>query len=459
MKKFMGIYILVAILLLACVLTLVVPSGVYDYDANGLALPGSYHEVESDINIINQLVNAPINGFVGVQQADEIGYNLSGKISGALLVVILVVSIGMFQTVVNSFNIFESYVFRYQIFFKNNIKMTTVILILFFTFCATTHGMYETTIAMSLSVIALYKALNIKSIFPIKVIIYSCSIGYIGGTLNPWATGIASTLASTTITDGMALRFIILLSLLSYTIYHLLSIIKNYKTNENEEVIISQPVNYSEKLVNINFMLSLFPFLIMTYSFTPFSLPLQLDMVQLVSMFIVFGFIIGIINNDDVDKIVTKLINGVVVMMPIALALCLSRGVYVIMFNAKINDTLVMYLVNLIGDHNIVVVILITIIFYIVLGLFIPSTTAQAYLTMPIIGTTFGLLNIPTSLLVTIYQACIGILMICSLSSVTILSILSIGGSNYKMWINECYKYTLVVTGITFSLIFISILI
>src|SRR4029450_7025957 len=62
--------ILFALIVLAAIATWVIPAGVYNFDAGGEPVPGTYHEVAGKpARILVDSLTAPINGLYGIENA------------------------------------------------------------------------------------------------------------------------------------------------------------------------------------------------------------------------------------------------------------------------------------------------------------------------------------------------------------------------------------------------------
>jgi uncharacterized ion transporter superfamily protein YfcC len=90
--------ILFALIVLAAIATWVIPAGVYDLNALGEPVPGTYHEVASHPSrILVDSLTAPINGLYGIEDAKgNINYYNSGSLFGAIDIALFILVIGGF---------------------------------------------------------------------------------------------------------------------------------------------------------------------------------------------------------------------------------------------------------------------------------------------------------------------------------------------------------------------------
>jgi uncharacterized ion transporter superfamily protein YfcC len=76
----------------------VIPAGVYNFNAAGEPIPGTYHEVTAKpARILVDSLTAPINGLYGIEDATgNINYYNSGSLFGAIDVALFIIVIGGF---------------------------------------------------------------------------------------------------------------------------------------------------------------------------------------------------------------------------------------------------------------------------------------------------------------------------------------------------------------------------
>ena len=90
--------ILFALIVLVAIATWIIPAGVYNLNAAGEPVPGTYHEVASHpAHILRDSLTAPINGLYGIEDAKgNINYYNSGSLFGAIDIALFILVIGGF---------------------------------------------------------------------------------------------------------------------------------------------------------------------------------------------------------------------------------------------------------------------------------------------------------------------------------------------------------------------------
>lgn len=452
MKKHSSIYIIFIFLILTTIIVAILPSGQF--------IDGNFTYTESNMSILKQMLEAPINGFIGLNDGQTISYTNSGSMQGVVMIALLVSSIYMFTKVTLESEVISNFLKKHIITIEKHNNLFIVTLIIFFTFCAFTHGMYETTIALAPAIFLILKHIGYQPIYGIKIILYSTSIGYMGSTINPFATGLASSLAGTTLNEQFMLRMIIFLCLFTYTLFHLLHTKEKYSV-DNKSILSSVELEDNTNIksrIGLSFGLFITPFLILSYSFLPMALPFQLDTYQLIVLFIILAIAMGLINDRKVEECLDTILLATKDVMPIIIVLSVSRGIYAMLFNTGVDNTIIHYLLTIIDGQNPIIVIFLTSVFYMIISLFISSSSAVAYLSIPLLSPVYQSIGLSSATLVTVYQTSIGLLHVFSITSVVVITLLSAANISYKHFLKEIYSYVITLYLISYVIIFIAIL-
>ncbi len=200
--------ILFLLLILIALATWLVPAGSYDYDAEGAPVPGTYHPVESNPQkLLASAINGPIAGMYGIE--DETGnvdvWN-SGELFGAIDVAMFVLIIGGFLGVTMKTGAINSGIASVVTRLKGKEKWMFPILMTIFAAGGTFYGMAEESLAFYALIITVMLAAGYDALSAAALIMLGCGIGTLGSTVNPFATGIASGFAGTTISEGLVGR-------------------------------------------------------------------------------------------------------------------------------------------------------------------------------------------------------------------------------------------------------------
>src|SRR6188472_3175069 len=204
--------ILFLLIVVVALLTWIIPAGAYDVDPNGEPIPGTYHSVPANPQrvVVDSLL-APINGLYGIEGEDgSISVWNSGELFGAIDVALFILVIGGFLGVTMSTGAIQAGIARIVERLKGRESWLIPILMAVFALGGTTFGMAEESLAFYALIVTVMIAAGYDALVGAAILLLGCGIGVLGSTINPFATGIASGFADTTLAEGLIGRIIIL---------------------------------------------------------------------------------------------------------------------------------------------------------------------------------------------------------------------------------------------------------
>ena len=204
--------ILFALIVLTALATWIIPAGAYELDEDGEPIPGTYAEVEPNPQrIVVDSLLAPINGLYGIE--DEEGtisvYN-SGELFGAIDVALFVLVIGGFLGITMKTGAIQGAISQIVSGLRGRERLLIPILMVVFAIGGTTFGMAEESLAFYVLIVTVMIAAGYDSLVGASILLLGCGIGVLGSTINPFATGIASGFAGTSLAEGLLGRLVIL---------------------------------------------------------------------------------------------------------------------------------------------------------------------------------------------------------------------------------------------------------
>ena len=211
---------------------------------------------------------------------------------------------------------------------------------------------------------------------------------------------------------------------------------KHFSVGKEEENV---SMTKNDKIVLILFALT---FLVMIYSVIPFS-DLGIEFIptlswwfpELSALFLIMGIIIALAARMPEKDIVDNFIYGASDLIGVALIIGLSRSITVIMNNSMITDTILNYGENLLSNVGQSIFAAICYVFYLPLSLLIPSTSALATLSMPIIAPLGDFAGVARSTIITAFQSACGLVNLITPTSGVVMGALTIGRISYGKWL------------------------
>jgi uncharacterized ion transporter superfamily protein YfcC len=460
-KKFVfpsAFTILFLLLILIALATWLVPAGSYDYDAEGAPIPGTYHSVPANPQkLLVSALKGPINGMYGIQ--DDTGnvdvWNY-GELFGAIDVAMFVLIIGGFLGVTMKTGAINAGIAWVVVKLKGKEKWMFPILMTIFAIGGTSYGMAEETLAFYALIITVMLAAGYDGLAAGALILLGAGIGVIGSTVNPFATGIASGFAGTTISDGLVGRVIILVIGTIIGIVFVIRYAERVKKDPTKSLIYDQKAENEKQFMSGSgegtdfgkftgrhkaiLLLFFLAFVVMVYGVIPWEdLGLAIPtwwwwFPEMTANFLFFGILIGIIGRLPEKTLVDTFVDGARDMLGVALIIGVARGITVIMNNGLITDTVLYWAEQAVAGLGGVGFIIVTYILYLPLSFLIPSSSGLATVSMPIMAPLATFANVPSYLVVTAYQTANGLVNLVTPTSAVVMGGLAIARVGYGVW-------------------------
>ena len=523
--------VLVVVLLAVWALSFVIKPGSYDYvdcgDGNVKPVPGSYHPIDVDASFGQRLYDlwlAPVNGLYGIQPdqvseaedgtplkpqvaSDEdllatcksvvaeqqeipedqvavedvtdtavvlgakepIGPYESGGLIGAVQVFFFVLAIGAFITVTMRTGALDAGIARLVHRFKAKSLVLIVVLMFVFSLGGTTYGMAEETLGFYALIVPIMVALGYDRMVGAVVIMIGAGVGTLASTVNPFATGVASSGAGIELGNGIVLRVIMYVVLTTVAILYVLRYARKIKADPTASLV--APVPGDELLVEegdeeppvmtgrqkaVLWVFGL-TFALMIFSVIPWgdfsasleSITLGWYFPELAALFLVSAVIIGLIGRLGEEGMVNGIIAGMGDFMGAAFIIALARGVTVVMNNAGITDTVLNSLEGIVSSLSSGIFAVVMFIVNIPLAFLVPSSSGHATLAMPIMAPLADFAGVSRAMVVTGFQSASGWVNLITPTSAIVMGGLTLAKVGYDRYI----KFVVPLMAILFVLI------
>jgi uncharacterized ion transporter superfamily protein YfcC len=464
--------ILFALIVLMAIATWIVPAGVYDRDDEGAPVPETYHEVESNPQrILIDSITAPINGLYGIEdEAGNINYYNSGVLFGAIDVALFIIVIGGFLGVTMATGAIQAGISRLVQRLRGRERWMIPILMGVFALGGTTYGMAEESLAFYALVITVMIAAGYDALVGAAVLLLGCGIGTLGSTLNPFATGIASGFAGTSISQGLIGRLVILLVGLGIGIWFVLRYADRVKRDPAASVVHDmkadnearfragagngdvQVLTGTHKVILAVFGLA---FAVMMYGVIPWEdlgvgLPtLWWWFPEMTASFLLFAVVIGLIARLSEGQLTGSFIDGARDLLGVALIIGIARGITVVMNNGQITDTVLHWAELALGDVGQVAFAIVMYALFLPLSFLIPSSSGLATVSMPIMAPLADFVGVPADLVVTAYQSASGLMNLFIPTSAVVMGGLAIARVPYGRYLRWVWPLLAMLAALT----------
>jgi uncharacterized ion transporter superfamily protein YfcC len=470
--------ILFALIVLVAILTWVIPAGVYNLNAAGEPVPGTYHEVASHpAHILKDSLTAPLNGLYGIEDAKgNINYYNSGSLFGAIDIAMFILVIGGFLGVTMKTGAIETGIGNLVQRMKGRERLMIPVLMSVFALGGTSYGMAEESLGFYALVITVMIAAGFDALVGAAVVLLGCGIGVIGSTVNPFATGIASGIAGVPISEGLVGRIVILVVGLVIGIFFVMRYADRVKKDPSKSLVFAMKAENEarfradssggevtltgkQKAILGVFALA---FVVMVYGVIPWSdlgIPFPTWwwwFPEMTASFLLFAIIIGLIGRLSETDLTTSFVDGARDLLGVALIIGIARGITVIMNNAQITDTILHWIEKALGGTGEVWFLILMFLLFLPLSFVIPSSSGLATLSMPIVAPLAGFLGVSAALVVTAYQSASGVMNLVVPTSAVVMGGLAIARVPYGTYLRWVWPLLLVLSGLVVAVLAIS---
>ena len=479
--------VLLIIIAIMAVMTWIIPAGAF--------VDGVYKAQPQNPQGIWDVLMAPIRAMLGTSPEEG---SLIKETSAAIDVAFFILMVGGFLGVVNETGMLDTGIASIVKKYKGREKMLILVLMPLFALGGTTYGMGEETMAFYPLLVPVMMAVGFDSLTGVAIILLGSQIGCLASTLNPFATGIASSTAGVSLGEGIILRLIfwvVLTGLSTWFVYKYADKIQKdptksltYATREEDMKFF----NVGEDDDNVNstltkkqkqvFVLFVLTFVLMVLSFIPWSglgikffdnfnswltgLPVVGQIIgsstaalgtwyfpEGAMLFAFMGILIGIVYGLKEEQIISSFMAGAADLLSVALIVAIARGIQVIMNNGMITDTILNWGKQGLSGLSSQVFIVLTYIFYLPMSFLIPSSSGLASATMGIMAPLGEFVNVRPSLIITAYQSASGVLNLIAPTSGIVMGALALGRINIATWWKFMAKLVVAVIVITIALL------
>ncbi len=422
------------LIVLAALLTYVVPAGVFDRVADpdtgrAQVVAGSYHLVEG----------TPVGAVSMLMSVNK------GIIDSAAIISFLILIGGSFG-VVNSTGAIASLMSWLVLRFKSDRgkRALIVMLISFFALCSATFGMNLEALVFVPFLIALMVGMGYDPLVGIAIPVVGCNIGYGAAFLNPFSLGIAQGIAELPFTSGAGLRIALLvayIAIASFFIIRYADAVKNDPSksicdgpfDKGENSLGEKEFTAGHKRVLFVFVAAI-AFLIYGTTFKSFFMP------QCSTVFLVMGIVAGIANKMRAGAIADAFTNGARDMITPCLLVGFARAITNILDAGQVMDTIIYSLSSPLANLSPLVCAPLMAIVQTLVNFFVSSGSAQAVIMMPLVVPISDILEINRQVAVLAYQIGDGLSNMLWITGMLMLICIGIAKVQYLKWVQFVSK-------------------
>lgn len=444
--------IVFALIVLSALLTWVVPAGEYvreEVQGREVVVDNSYHYVDAAPQTW-QVFSALFNGFV--DKADIIIFIL--MVGGAFWILnnshAIDVGIMVFLRRVRQLT-------RYRLVERlgvGNIIITFVMLL--FSLFGAVFGMSEETIAFVVVFIPLAIQMGYDSIVGVCMCYVAAHVGFAGAMLNPFTIGIAQGIAELPLFSGLEYRLFCWVVLTLIGIAFVLWYAYRVKKDPSRSPVYrlddywrSRAADSSDAELTWRQRLILIVLLLTIVALVVGVLVWGWYITEISALFLAMGIVSGIIDRQGGDAIAKLFLEGCKDILSAALVVGLASGIIFILRDGHVIDTLLYGLSRSLASLGEVASVGVMYLFQTLLNVVMPSGSAKAALTMPIMTQFADLMQVSRQTTVLAFQFGDGFTNMLTPTSGVLIGVLGMARIPYGTWLRWVWKFIvgLIVVG------------
>lgn len=400
-----------------------------------IAVPNTYEEVEQNPQGILEILLAAIGG-----------------VYDTIDIILFVFILGGCIGVLNYMGAFNAAIAALSKVTKGKEYILIILITVIIAAGGTTFGLAEETIALYPILVPVFLAAGYDVMVCIAAIYVGSSVGTMFPTINPFSVGNATNAAGISLADGMGFRAAGLVIATAFTLIYILRYAKKVKEDPSKSVCYDQYEHHLQKFghqgevpkFTIQMKLSLIVFAasfgILVWGLV--SSGWWFD--SMTALFLGCAIILAFTSGIGEKKFMEQFIGGAADLMSVALVVGVARGINIILENGLISDTLLHFFSGAISGMNPVVFIILMMLVFIVLGFFISSSSGLAVLSIPIMAPLADTVGVSRAAIVSAYAYGLGLISYITPAGL-ILASLAMVDVTYDKWL----KFIMPLMGIT----------
>lgn len=413
-----------------------------------MAIPNTYVKLDGKAQGFKELIIAPISG-----------------IAESIDIIIFVLILGGIVGIVNKTGTFN--IAMKAISQKTKGKEFSLVIISFIFFAAggTIFGFWEETIPFYSILMPLFLINNFDPLVPMATIFLGSAVGCMFSTVNPFSTIIASNAAGISFNEGLKFRFVALIVFSIISLLYINRYIKKVKKNSNNSLVIEEQEEIRKKFLKdyseendvkfdwrkkIILFLFIFQFIVMIWGVSSLGWWFQ----EAAAMFFGVAIIIMFLSGLSEKEAVNGFISGASEVVGVTLIIGLARAINIIMENGMISDTLLFYSSNVVAEMGKGLFSIVMLLIFGFLGIFIPSTSGLAVLSMPILAPLADTVGLSRAVVVDAFTWGQGVILFITPTGL-IFVVLQIVGIPYNKWLKFVMPLMLIITTLIIAIMYI----
>jgi uncharacterized ion transporter superfamily protein YfcC len=431
-------------------LTYLVPSGAFERTKAGLVVPGTFHVVPKDFagglrgNKGSPTLAAPASPIALVTAIP------AGMVRQAALIFLILFVGGMFG-VLQQTGALEAGITRLLAVTRGNVFIVAPVVMLLLAGGSTFLGLISEYLVLIPIAVLLAERMGYDALFGTAMVTIAAKIGYLTSVTNPLALAIAQPIVGVPVFSGAAFRAATFLVFLPIGIWFLLRSAR--RGTPIVAVAADAPAMTMRHIAGLFVLLA--AIVVMVVGVQEFDW----GNAELSAMYLAVALILAVVGGLTSRDAAQAFLRGMQGMMLAGILVGLAAAVEVVLREGAVLDTVVAFLARSVEGKPPMVVASLMMGAQMLIDVFIPSTSGQAAVTMPILGPIGQLAGVSGQVTVQAFLFGNGMMNAITPTSGMLLAYLAAGGVSYGRWIRYVLPLVLLLTGLAIAALLIAVMI
>lgn len=463
-KAFLGaVILLVALIIVAGILTRVLPQGSYVRevtDGHTEIVPGSYQEVEGDPLPVWRWATAP---FEVLASSDS---------TMAIAIMAFLTLIGGTFYILDKCGMLKHVMGRMIARFESKKYQMLALLAAVFMALGSTIGVFEEAITLVPIAVAISYSLGWDALIGLGISSFAVAVGFASGTFNPFTVGVVQNIAELPMYSGLWLRALVFVLAYGVLILFLMRYAKRIERDpsrslmaaENDTLrahysadvdpaVINDPNLRKSVRVFCFILLGVFAYILLGFFIKSLS---DYTLVVMAIGFTAGGFAVGKISKYG-NTVFKDFCRGMLSVLPAVLLILLAMGVKQVITAGGVLDTILYKLSSLIDGRSTYGSALLIYAIVLVFNAFIGSASAKGFLLMPLLAPLADMAGVTRQTAVLAFVLGDGFSNVIYPTNAALLVMLGIAGVSWGKWFRWTWKFQLAMLIISIGAICLAV--
>jgi uncharacterized ion transporter superfamily protein YfcC len=466
---------LLAVMLLAGILTLAVPQGQFDRvtDANGNmvipvdenhAVQSLYHPVTGQRLAVWRWLTAPAEVFINSD---------SSTVITAVMIILFILLIGGTFMILEKSGVLKYLLGRLISRYGPKKYMLLAVMVFVCMLLGSTMGLFEETVTLVPITVVLAVSLGWDSLVGIGMSILSVGFGFAAGTLNPFTIGVTQKLAGLPLFSGLLFRVVLFAAVYAVLVYFLIRYARRVEKDPAKSLVYDIDKTMRDRFAagddtavegkpGVRRAMVFFGvclLLVFVYIIIGLFVPMLSDysMPVMALMFAIGGIGAGIYAGGKTGAVFKDFGRGMLSLLPGAVLIILAMSARQIIQEGQIMDTLLLDAYNAIHSVGPYGAALLMYLFVLLLEFVISGSAAKAFLIMPLAVPLSDLIGLTHQTTVQAFSLADGFANMVYPTNAVLLITLGLIGIPYIKWLKWTWKLQLLLAAVSMLCLIVAV--